>query len=854
MSDTTALTAALVCDTSGFTPIIGKAAGKLNDLKQVAASVWNDTRTPQEQYQARLSQLSGLLKRGQIDQQTYARAVQQTNERLQAMRGSTLSGRIFEQTRTPLENYRRQLAQAQGLLKTGQLDHQTYGRYVGMLGKQFTQASGQAAGMSQAMAGLGVNMALFTNPVTAAVAAAAMFVTAVAAVGTAAVAAGVAGVKLAADYEQTEVAFTTMLGSATKARALLDDLSEFAAATPFEFPEVKDAARQLLAVGVAADQIVPTMRVIGDVASGVSKPVGELAAIYGKVKTQGRLMGEELRQLGVAGIPINRELAKVMGVAEEKVRKLGEQGKIGFPELQQAFKNLTDAGGQYAGMTAAQSQTVAGLYSTLKDNVNLSLRDIGQAITKELDLKYAVGQLIEFTGVFREEWVPQIADGIGYLKEFAVTFYELDESLGGPISQLETLVSAFSAAQQAIVDTQLAWAKLTGNKELQGAIEGIRQEKEGRNKPRKKPGELKLDQRGPDTTAQEKAVADLHSFAQDLDQQLAGIGLSGQQAKLKEFFTLASSGKIKLDASDLEEARQKLTQLEQAERNQAIADLTRDLQKQITLFGQSGNAAKLYELAQKGATAADLAAARALDQKLQALQRQKEVGDFVSDLQKRIALVGQNGDSAKFFDLQKQGADAAELAMARLLSNVLRQKEALQSVADAMRQVAVNSKLFTADLAAPFQALYADLQRLGDQLKAGKISQQQFDAARERGLHLAQQATSIFEATRTPFEKYKQDLAELQELLSRGFINEETFDRATRKGLKDLDRQGAKHPAALQKGSAEAYSAILRATEGRSKDQIEGKQLAEAAKANAILARIERRLGERGPQVHIRDK
>ena len=95
---------------------------------------------------------------------------------------------------------------------------------------------------------------------------------------------GGASLKLASDFEQTQVAFTTMLGDADKAKALFNELRDFSASTPFEFPEIRDAGRSLLAFGVSAEDVTASLRRIGDISAGVGAPVGEIAELYGKAE------------------------------------------------------------------------------------------------------------------------------------------------------------------------------------------------------------------------------------------------------------------------------------------------------------------------------------------------------------------------------------------------------------------------------------------------------------------------------------------------------------------------------------------------------------------------------------------
>ena len=183
---------------------------------------------------------------------------------------------------------------------------------------------------------------------------------------------GKASLKAAANMETQTVAFTTMLGSADKAQSLIRQISEFAASTPFQLPEVVDASKKLIAFGESSETVVGTIRRLGDVASGLSIPLGELTEIYGKARVQGTLYAEDLNQLAGRGIPIFTELAKVMNVNSSQVKKLGSEGKITFDYLEKVFVNLTKEGGQFGGLMKAQSATLNGQWSNFNDGLERS--------------------------------------------------------------------------------------------------------------------------------------------------------------------------------------------------------------------------------------------------------------------------------------------------------------------------------------------------------------------------------------------------------------------------------------------------------------------------------------------------
>jgi tape measure domain-containing protein len=191
-------------------------------------------------------------------------------------------------------------------------------------------------------------------------------------------------ITLAASQEQLAVAFETMLGSGEKAKTLLADIEALGAATPFQYEDLATAGKSLLAFGIGADDIVGTLSRLGDVASGLNIPIGDLAEIYGKARVQGRLFAEDINQLTGRGIPIIAQLAKQFGIAESEVKKLVESGRVGFGNLETAIEAMTNEGGQFFGMMQKQSQTLNGLISTLKDEFASLGREIGAAVIPEL--------------------------------------------------------------------------------------------------------------------------------------------------------------------------------------------------------------------------------------------------------------------------------------------------------------------------------------------------------------------------------------------------------------------------------------------------------------------------------------
>lgn len=178
-------------------------------------------------------------------------------------------------------------------------------------------------------------------------------------------------------FQQLEIAFTTMLKSGTQAKGLMDRLIDTAAKTPFDLSGIASSAKQMLAYGSTVDNVVDELVMLGNVASGVGAPLQDIAYLYGTLRTQGRAFTVDIRQFAGRGIPIYEELAKVLGVTKDEVSSLVTEGKVGFAEVEKAFQNMTGKAGTYYNLMQEQSKSLTGMISNMGDAWEQSLNKLG---------------------------------------------------------------------------------------------------------------------------------------------------------------------------------------------------------------------------------------------------------------------------------------------------------------------------------------------------------------------------------------------------------------------------------------------------------------------------------------------
>lgn len=247
--------------------------------------------------------------------------------------------------------------------------------------------------------------------------------------------AGVAAIKFAGNLEQTQLALEVLLGDAAKATQIKDEWTQLAAATPFDSADIDEAGKKLLAFDIEANKVTETLRRIGDISAATGSSISDIADIYGKAKVQGRLFAEDINQFQGRGIPVLQSLAKVLGVAETEVRDLVSEGKVGFPELEQAFNLMTDEGGRFNGMMEKLSTSTLGKFNSMVDNAQLTLASFGDIL-----LPIANDAMDAISGILEE--LQGLDDGS---KRFIVTTGGVAAAIAAAIPIVKGLSAAMAA-------------------------------------------------------------------------------------------------------------------------------------------------------------------------------------------------------------------------------------------------------------------------------------------------------------------------------------------------------------------------------------------------------------------------
>lgn len=239
-------------------------------------------------------------------------------------------------------------------------------------------------------------------------------------------------IKVRGEFQQLEVSFGAMLKSKAEANAIMQDVVQMAAQSPFEFSSIAEGAKQLIIFGANAQTATNDLKMLGDIAVGTGMPINDLAAAYGAMRQEGEAAKDQLETLASKGIPIYAELGKILKISTDDVKYFAEAGRIGFGQVEQAFVSMTSNGGMFEGLMQQQSETLQG------------------SLTK---LSNAFGNMFNGLAQDQEGFIVSVISGAADL----VNNYE------GVIDILEVVVATYGAYKTALMITEALQAASASN-------------------------------------------------------------------------------------------------------------------------------------------------------------------------------------------------------------------------------------------------------------------------------------------------------------------------------------------------------------------------------------------------------
>ena len=502
--------------------------------------------------------------------------------------------------------------------------------------------------------------------------------------GLAGIAAGAVGVlSVAASAEQTAVSFEVMLGSASQAKEMIDEIYELGKKSPFQAADFQSVGKVLLQFGIAAADIVPTLSMLGDVAAGDSEKLQRLGLAFGQMSAMGRLTGQDLLQMVNSGFNPLQVIIKKTGESMPELRKRMEQGGVSAKEVADAFKIATSEGGRFFGMTDKISKTTGGKFSTVKDEFMMLAKTMGDTLLPTVNVVLdVVSNLVHFFSQFPKTLIVTAAAVVGLAAAIKV------------VNAALAIYAARAAVAQAFTGPK-GWLMLAGGLIAAGGamlvLNGATKEQAAAVEKVNDP----LDTMAKELAAAEDAMGGLNTATAETPQNLDAL-----RAKVAALIDPLGEAKREAYALAEELSRSGEVSVQQGailvraliEDRTGFTGMVEDMQNEIRkLEGTATDASLALE---------QMAAAGVAPQRIAALKQL---------IDQRDALTQKQADDQFYADKQKQMEDAA--------ANV---KEAIQTAGQALAkeqerlQVLVNAGLITQDDAQKFLEQNPEFKKLMD--------------------------------------------------------------------------------------------------------------------------------------------
>lgn len=258
----------------------------------------------------------------------------------------------------------------------------------------------------------------------------------------------------AARIEDLRVTFTQMTGDAEQAGQILDDLWHDAANGAVGLEEMAATAKPLLNVFSDSASIREWSRRFADIATGSGVAADQLSKVFSRAMAIGKIDSRAIDTLARQGIPIYQELAAIIGTTTEAVQAMMKKGLVSADQYAAAFRRMTDEGGKYYNLSSQLSNTSAGSWGTMLENINRVAAKLGEPINE------AFTPVLQSIAVALEESLPDVQAFAG---SFGSAFSGVVEVISPIVSGIGELVSVLGGAETVVAAAAAALLMYVGN-------------------------------------------------------------------------------------------------------------------------------------------------------------------------------------------------------------------------------------------------------------------------------------------------------------------------------------------------------------------------------------------------------
>lgn len=202
--------------------------------------------------------------------------------------------------------------------------------------------------------------------------------------------------EVTAQFELQRVSLGAIIQDQQKANQIFAEIKSFALTSPLKILDLTKYTKQVAAYGFETNKLFSTTKMLADISVGLGTDMSRLTLFLGQVYATGYLRASELRQATEAGIPLVDKLANKLEELNGRTYTAAEvmdmisKRAISYEMVEQVFKDMTSAGGEFYNMQVKQSQTLFGMWSKLGDAAAIMYDQIGNTSSINAGMKLAI--------------------------------------------------------------------------------------------------------------------------------------------------------------------------------------------------------------------------------------------------------------------------------------------------------------------------------------------------------------------------------------------------------------------------------------------------------------------------------
>lgn len=185
-------------------------------------------------------------------------------------------------------------------------------------------------------------------------------------------------IELGGQLEQQRLSIGAILQDTAQANHLFGQIKDLAIRSPFGVQQLDAMTKQLSAYGFQYSELYEWTKRLADISAATGTSVDRLALALGHVRSEGALSGYTLRQFSMGNIPLLQKLSENLGKTKQEIRKMTRNKEIGYEDVLNVLKQLTDESGMFYQAQETMAQALNAKFKNLRDSFQIMYSEMAE--------------------------------------------------------------------------------------------------------------------------------------------------------------------------------------------------------------------------------------------------------------------------------------------------------------------------------------------------------------------------------------------------------------------------------------------------------------------------------------------